>query len=217
MMRKQGIRMAAFSLAALFLIAGAGEVLARAVEDIFAGKVLILKKKPPSYFRTKNGFAGFLRQQSTGTVYESQDKTWEFETMAFFRKPLGDYEVELMFYDIRDGRSENQRRFVNSYTQYTQDRNTRILAGKTKLIRPHFDADIKYMIIAQSHGKELAKGEFTTRGTSQAAIDQQKRYEHVQAEMEKSMKDLEKKAKEQEAAEKKRQEEQNKNAAKDLF
>ena len=69
------------------------------------------------------------------------------------------------------------------------------------------------MVVAQSRGRELAKGEFSTRGTSQASIDQKKRYEHVQKEMEKSMKDLEEKARRQEELQKK----ENKKAADELF
>ena len=69
------------------------------------------------------------------------------------------------------------------------------------------------MIVAQSRGRELAKGEFSTRGTSQAMIDHQKKMENLQKEMEESMKDLEKKAKEQEE----RQERENEQAAEDLF
>lgn len=199
-------------IACLFIVAGMGEVAARSAEAVFGGKIFILKKRPPSYFNSKNGFVSFIRNNSTKTVHENNEKTWVFETMAFFKRPLGDYEVEMMFYDIEGGKSKNARRFVNSYTQYTQDRNARSLSGKTELVRPHFDANTRYLIIAQSHGKEVATGEFATRGTSQAAIDSQKRYEHTQKEMEKSMKDLERRAKEQEEREKK-----NKNASDSLF
>lgn len=192
-------------LAAVFVVVCVGEVFARRPEDVFAGKVLILKKRPRSYYRKAGQFISFLRTHSTKVVYEQpEDRLWSFETMAFFRRPLGDYEVEMVFYDIENGRSKSKRRFVDSYPQYTQDRNTRILSGKVKLVRPQFDANRRYMLVAQHRGRELAQGEFSTKGTSQAAIDQQKRYEKVQADMEKSMKELEQKAKEQEEAEKKR-------------
>ncbi|MDJ0765511.1 MAG: hypothetical protein QNJ97_21195 [Myxococcota bacterium] len=201
------------SIACLVLIAGMSNVVAASAERVFSGKVLILKKRPPSYFKSKGGFVSFLRKNTTKVVHENQNREWRFETMAFFKRPLGDYEVEMVFYDVEGGRGKNQRRFVDSFTQYTQDRNTRSLSGKTKLIRPQFDANRRYMVVAQSHGTELAFGNFETRGTSQAAIDQQKRYEQVQKEMEKSMRDLEKKVKEQEEREKK----ENKKAAQDLF
>lgn len=199
---------------ALFVLsAGLGEVFAQSVPGGFAGRVVILKKRPPSYFRTQGAFTSFLRSNSTKIVYENESKEWVFETMSFFKKPLGDYEVEMVFFDIERGRNTNQRRFVDSFTQYTQDRNTRSLSGKARLIRPQFDANIRYMVIAQSHGKDMAVGEFSTKGTSQAYIDQQKRYEAAEKEMEKSMLDLERRAKEQEERDKK----ENSKAAEDLF
>ncbi len=207
--------MTAAIFAGIFLVAVVGQVAAKNVESVFQGKILVLNKRPPSYFSTKSGFVKFLRKNSTKVVYENEERTWEFETMAFFRRPLGDYEVEMVFYDIADGRDKNSRRFVNSFVQYTQDRNTRSLAGKTRLIRPDFDAHKKYLIIAQSKGKELAQGEFATRGTSQAQIDAQKRMEAVQKKMEADMKELQRKAKEQEEAEKRRK--RGKETSEDLF
>jgi hypothetical protein len=201
------------ALACLVLVVGTREVTARAVVDQYAGRFLILKKKPPSYFGTQGKFAKFIRKYSTKTVYENTDRKWVFETMAFFKKPLGDYEVEVVFYDIAHGKSKDKRRFVASFIQYTQDRNTRILFGKTELVRPDFDADKHYLVVARSRDVELATGSFKTRGTTQAAIDEQKRLEHEQKEMEKSMKELEQKAKEQE----KRKKEKGNTAADDLF
>lgn len=208
---------AAVAVAAVFLTAVVGEVAAGGAEDVFAGKVLLLKKKPPSYFKSKGGFVSFLRGNSIKTVYADEDNTWSFETMAFFRRPLGDYEVEMVFYDVDNGSSKNQRRFADSYTQYTQDRNTRILSGKAHLTRDSFDANKKYMLVVQHKSAELAKGFFTTRGISQDAIDQQKRVDHEMEKMEESMKKLEKLAREQEEAQKKKDAEKNEKAADDLF
>ena len=204
-------------IAMLFFLGGVSEVLARKVEDIFAGKVLLLKKRPPTYFKSKGGFVSYLRSNSVRTVYADKDNTWKFETMAFFRRSLGDYEVEMVFYDIKNGKSDSRRRFVDSYTQYTQDRNTRILSGKANLTRPSFDANKSYMLVVQSHGKDLAKGFFNTKGVTQAALDQQKRVDYEMKEMEKSMADLQKKVKEQEEAEAKKNAEKDKAAADDLF
>jgi len=211
-MKKNIVPCAVLCLACLVLLSGLGEVTA-GMAGRYAGRVFVLTKRPPGYFRTKGGFASFLKRHSTKIVYENSKRAWSFDTMAFFKRPLGDYEIEMVFYDITSGKSKSSRRFVNSYTQYTQDRNTRSLSGKTHLIRPDFDANKHYQIVAQSRGKELAQGEFRTRGTSQARIDQEKRMEQTQKEMEKSMRDLEKKAKEQEERERKA----NKEASKDLF
>ena len=206
---------AAAVVAALFVVVVAGEVIARKPEDVFGGKVIILKKRPPTAFKTADGFVQFLHANAMRTVYADADNTWTFETMAFFRRALGDWEVEMVFYDVGAGSSNAARRFVDSYTQYTQDRNTRSLSGKVQLIRPQFDANKDYMVVVQHKGDELAKGFFSTKGISQQQIDDQLRVEAEMKKMEQSMKDLEQKVKEQEEAAKKKQEDSK--AADDLF
>ncbi|MCU0662109.1 MAG: hypothetical protein MUC50_07255 [Myxococcota bacterium] len=193
------------------------EAFAGGANKAFAGKVVILAKVPPMRFSSEGAFVSFLRHNSVKTVSQNIEGTWEFETMAFFKRPLGDYEVEIVFYDVTNGKSEGQRRFVNSYTQFTQDRTTQTLSGKTKLIRPDFDANKTYMIVAQNKGVELARGEFSTRGITQAEIDSQKRFAKEQAEMEKSMKDLQERARQQQEAERKRQDKESKKVADNVF
>jgi hypothetical protein len=217
MMKRKMLWISAVALSFGVLVACLGELgatAANSVERAFAGQILLLKKRPPGYFKSQSGFIQFLRSNSISTISENEEQTWTFETMAFFKQPLEDYEVEMVFYDVEYGTGKDQRRFVTSYSQYTQDRNTRSVSGKTKLIRPEFDAYKRYMIVAQNRGKELAKSKtFETRGTSQAAIDQEKRYNATMKEMEKSMKDLEQRVKEQQENQKKKSEK----AAEDLF
>jgi len=214
---KRAVVLPLFLVCSFITVLGVGELAAGGAEDTFAGKVLILAKRPPSYFSSAAAFVQFLRSNSTQSVGEGQDRKWTFETMTFLRKPLGDYEISMTFFDVTNGKGKDQRRFVNSYPQYTQDRNTRALSGKTVLPRPDFDANVRYLVIAEAHGQELARGEFTTRGTSQATLDQQKRLENEQRAMEESMRELERKAKEQEEREKAAEQKQNQKQANDLF
>jgi hypothetical protein len=213
-MKKTTLWIGVTALVCFFLVTGIAEVTAKAVVDAYAGKFFVLKKKPPSYFRSQGVFKSFLKSNSTKIVHENKDHEWAFETMAFFKKPLGDYEVQIAFFDITKGASLNVRKYVTSYVQYTQDRNTRILFGKSILIRPDFDADRRYLVVARSRDQELARGDFKTRGISQKALDSQKRFEAEQKAMEKSMQDLERRAKEQEENRRKRK---NQKAAEDLF
>ena len=178
---------------------------------VAAGRITILKSSPTS--KVKN-IKAFANRNSTNKVYEAgADKTWNFELVAFFGRPLGDNEVTLMFYDKDAG-----NKYVDSQIKMTRDFKSKILLCRVSLRRPPFDANRRYKVVAQDKdGRTLATGEFTTMGTSQSAIDSQKRYNAAQKEMEKSMKDLERRAKEQEAAEKKRQAEDNKEASDNLF
>ncbi|MBW2276103.1 MAG: hypothetical protein JRF63_01345 [Deltaproteobacteria bacterium] len=213
--RSKAVTVAMLVCCALVVV-GVGEVIAGA-EQTFAGRVLVLKKTPPNYFKTKGGFVSFLRNNSIKTVFESKDHTWSFPTMSFFRKPLGDYEAQVVFYDITKGTSAGKRKFVDAYGQNTMNRNTRSLFHKVQITRPLFDAKKTYQIVMQSRGKDLAKGTFSTKGVTQAALDQQKRVDHEMKKMEESMKELEKLAKEQEEEDKKRQKKEDQEAAEDLF
>jgi hypothetical protein len=196
-MSKTSIWAIASLMVATILVAGVGDLVA-GVEQKFAGRIFILKKRPPSYFKSQGAFASFLRNNSIKTVHANEDNEWEFRTFTILKRKLGDYEVEMVFYDIDRGKSKSQRKFVDSFTQMTQDRNTRTLEGKVRLTRPQFDANIDYMVVAQAGAAELATGYFHTKGMSQEALDEQQRIAHEQAEMEKSMKELEAKAKQQE-------------------
>jgi predicted ribosome quality control (RQC) complex YloA/Tae2 family protein len=202
--------------ALVFVLGTVCEVAANA-ENVFAGKVVVLKKLPPTYFPTKDGFVSFLRNNSVKTLYADENNEWMFQSMAFFKKPLGDYEVEMVFYDVKNGKSKDKRKFVNSFTQYTQDRNTRSLLGRAILIRPSFDANRDYMVVVQRHSEEVATGFFSTKGVSQAQLDEQKRQDAEMKKMEESMKELERKAKEQEEQQKRDEEQKNRKAADSLF
>jgi hypothetical protein len=204
----------ALPLAAALLVLAAATAIQAAVEDTFGGKVLVLTKRPPGTFKTQGAFVQWLRSHSTGKVFQNENKEWEFETMAFFKRPLGDYECEVAFYDVTDGK--NSKRFVDGYAQQTMDRNTRILAHKARLTRPQFDANRSYIVVVQHRGRELAQGAFSTQGTTQAAIDQQKHLEHEMKKMEASLKEMERKAKEQEERAK-QEAEKDKSASDNLF
>ncbi len=210
-MKRLVLTTSVLSLAGFLLVAGLSEVNGAGA---FSGQIKILTKMPKTWYKSAGEFNSFIRNHTTQNVYEAgDDRTWEFNIMAFFKKKLGDNEVTLAFYDLDLG-----SKYVDSQVKMTKDYNSDTLMCSVRLTRPPFDANKKYEMVAQDKdGSKLARGTFTTKGTSQAAIDQNKRYETMQKEMEKSMAELEKKAKEQEEAEKRRKEQENKKAADGLF
>ena len=201
-MRNKPAIFTAIAMAGFFMTLGTGEA--------SAGAIKILSQSPSSKVTNIKAFAN---SHSTKYVYEAgSEKTWDFELIAFFGRKLGDNEVTLMFYDAQTDK------YVDSQVKMTRDFNSKILLCRVRLTRPPFDANKTYKVVAQDKdGRNLASGTFTTRGTSQQAIDSQKRYEQAQKEMEESMRDLERRAKEQEEAEKRRQSNENKKAADNLF
>lgn len=210
-MKRTAVTVAALSLMGFILVTGLSEVQGGSP---FKGQIKILTKMPKTWYKSAGEFNSFIRSHSTQKVFETgNDKTWEFNIMAFFKKNLGDNEVTLAFYDVELG-----SKYVDSQIKMTKDYNSDTLMCSVRLTRPPFDANKRYEVVAQDKdGSKLARGNFTTQGTAQANIDQEKRMETMQKEMEKSMKDLERKAKEQEEAQKKQKAQEDKKAADGLF
>ena len=216
-MKKQFIKVLGIMTVMLVLFGAIHTVLAANAETTFAGKVIVLKKIPPTWFDSKNGFVNFLRKNKTDVIHANEDNEWNFKAMAFFRKPLGDYECEMVFYDIGAGSGAGMREFRGSVTQYTQDRNSKSLLGRATLTRPTFDANRKYFVEVQSHGKTMATGTFATQGTSQNQLDQEKRMEAKRKEMEKEMEAMKRREEEQRKKEANEQQKKDAAAGQDLF
>ena len=180
-MKRLVLTTSVLSLAGFLLVAGLSEVNGAGA---FSGQIKILTKMPKTWYKSAGEFNSFIRNHTTQNVYEAgDDRTWEFNIMAFFKKKLGDNEVTLAFYDLDLG-----SKYVDSQVKMTKDYNSDTLMCSVRLTRPPFDANKKYEMVAQDKdGSKLARGTFTTKGTSQAAIDQNKRYETMQKEMEKSI------------------------------
>ena len=216
-MRKSISKTVGFTLALLLLVGAIHTVFAANAENVFAGKVLVLDQIPPTWFDSKNGFVNFLKKHRTNVISANADNEWNFKAMAFFRKPIGDYEVEMVFYDLGSASDRGMREFRGSVTQYTQDRNSKSLLGRATLTRPTFDANRRYFVEVQNHGKTVASGEFSTKGISQNQLDQQKRVEHQQKEMEKEMEAMKRREEEQRRQEEQAQDKKNSDAGNDLF
>lgn len=216
-MKKHFVKTMGFIAATLILVGALHTVFAANAETMFAGKVVVLDAIPPTWFNSKNGFVNFLKKHRITVVHANADNEWNFKAMAFFRKPIGDYEVEMVFFDIGSGSGKSMREFRGSVTQYTQDRNAKTLLGRATLTRPTFDANRKYFVEVQNHGKTVASGQFETKGISQNQLDQQKRLEHQQKEMEKTMEEMKRREEEQHRQEQEAQKKKDAAAGDDLF
>jgi len=133
-------------------------------ENVFGGKVIITYKQVPTRFKSASAMISYIKRQGISVIKENAEKNWEFEILSFFKKPLRDYECQIIFYDTE---KRGNRKFMASFTQYVQDRNTRIVGQKIKLKRDDgFKPNWRYTVVVTSRGRELAKKEFTLKGTS---------------------------------------------------
>lgn len=141
----------------------ASPVEARTVERIFRGKVIITNKRAPSRFRSQGAFAGWLRRHRKKHLWPDRKdkKKWQFEFMAFFRRPLNDLECKIRFFDITEG-----KKFIAADSFYTPQRGQKILASKMVLEKPRFSVNRKYVmqVISPRGNVLLASTVFWLRG-----------------------------------------------------
>jgi len=133
------------------------------VERVFAGKVIISKKRAPMRFRSQGAFAGWLRRNRQLHIWpdKTKKKQWKFEFMAFFARPLNDLEVKIRFFDVTEG-----KKFIAADSFYIPQRGQRIFASNMLLEQPRFEVNRKYMmqVIGPRRNTVLANTTFWLRG-----------------------------------------------------
>jgi len=143
----------------LFLISIAW---ARNPEDVFAGRVIITYKPVPTYFKSAAAMISYVNSHSISIVDENEKHDWEFEILSFFKRPLGDFETQVVFYDIEKG----GEKLMSSFTMYVQNRDARVVGQKVLLKRADgFQPNWRYSVIVKSRQKVLAEKAFALRGT----------------------------------------------------
>ena len=152
---------AATSLVAVLLAGATAE--ARRVEDRYAGRVIVLKRRAPAKFRSHGAFATFLKRnrlKAIGSKRTADGEQWRIEFMAFFKKPLRDVEVKVRFYDITEG-----RQFVAADSVFHSARGQRILSSSFVLKQPEFRGNRQYlMYVLNARNVVLAQTRFRLVG-----------------------------------------------------
>ena len=134
-------------------------------EDVFKGKVVIMKSRLPTRFSSASAFITAIHKARTDRVWPKEEKgddhaVWNVEYIAFFAQPLNDNEVNVKFFDITGG----THRFVAGDEQYTRERGSRIFASSIELAKPVFDTNRRYMMTVESGRRILATTTFWLRG-----------------------------------------------------
>jgi hypothetical protein len=134
-------------------------------EDVFKGQVIITKKRLPTRYSSGDAFISAVKQAKTDRVWPKEQKgndeaTWKIEYVAFFAKPLDDFEVMVKFYDVTSG----GRKYIAGDAQMTRERGTRVFASDIEVAKPDFDANRKYLLVVETKGRTLAQTTFWLRG-----------------------------------------------------
>lgn len=118
----------------------------------YAGQVILFDARPPSSWRSDGIFHAFVRQHRTNRIVAGTDGNWNIEYMAFFRRPVGDREVQVLFYDVHE-----RERYITSYSLYLRDPRDRVVGGSARLDRPDFQPNRYYRIVVTSRRTTVAE------------------------------------------------------------
>ena len=156
------MRFRAVAVAALMLVPALAD--ARKPEDVFAGKIMIMRSRLPEHFRSAEDFISQVKRSSLTTLWadklgENKGK-WKFEYIAFFSQPLDDLEVSLRFYDVTGG----ARRFLAESQTFVSHRGDRMFGSNMTIGAPEFDPNKKLLITMENRGRVLAQANLIIRG-----------------------------------------------------
>ncbi len=120
-------------------------------EKKFAGKIIVSEKNFPSRFDTDAAMIKHMKKANTHELFAKGEGDWEFEYMAFLKKPVGTLQASITFYDISVPGTET---LIDSFTFYPDNAKHKILNGHQRLSKSKFQKDRKYMMVfARGYGQ----------------------------------------------------------------
>jgi hypothetical protein len=132
-------------------------------EDVFKGRIMIMKKRLPMRFSSAGAFISAVNSGKTDKLWPTEEDgekgSWNLEYIAFFAQPLNDSEIQIKFFDITSG-----KKFVAGDAQYTREKGSRIFSSNIVLGKPEFDVRKHYMMTAETRGHVIATTSFWLLG-----------------------------------------------------
>ena len=137
---------------------------ARKPENVFRGQAVVTKKRLKTRYPSGEAFIAALKKNRISKVWpkvqtSDEDIQWTVEYVAFFKRPLNDTEVRIVFYDIT-GRAKVT---VASMHQYTSSRKTRVYFADARLSTPDFQMNHRYEMVLYRRRTKIASAKFWLR------------------------------------------------------
>ncbi len=160
--RRRFLRSAAAAIGGGLLILMSPPVYAKSALKKFKGKIIISKKRFPSRFKSDAKMIKHMKKVNTHEITATGDSDWEFEYMAFLKKPVATLQAAVTYYDVTVPGSQQ---FIDNFVFYPADKSDQIINGHARLSKDKFAADRKYMIVfARGYGQNaLAMTEVVLR------------------------------------------------------
>ena len=128
----------------------------------FKGKIIVSTKRFPSKFKSDKDMISYMKKTNTHELKAEAGKDWEFEYMAFLKKPIGTIQASVMVFDITNPGTET---LIDNFNFYPENKELKIINGHQRLSRERFSPDRKYlMVMARGYGqKSLARTKLVLR------------------------------------------------------
>lgn len=150
--RRRFLQRAAATLGGGLLLLVAPPAHASSAIKKFKGKIIISKKRFPSRFKSDAQMIKHMKKVNTHEITATGDDDWEFEYMAFLKKPIAVLQAAVTYYDISVPGSQQ---FIDNFMFYPADKKDQILNGHARLSTDKFAPDRKYLVVfARGYGQD---------------------------------------------------------------
>ncbi|MFW6051000.1 MAG: hypothetical protein ACODAU_07490 [Myxococcota bacterium] len=126
--------------------------------------VLLTQAKVPRR-TSEHGLIRFARSHLARTLRETRDekltdRKWLANLVTAFNASPNDLEFNVVFNDIEGGK----KRFVDSMSVFTSNRDQKTYVSKVKLERPQFEPNHRYELVVTVRRREVGRFRFRTAG-----------------------------------------------------
>lgn len=129
-------------------------------------QIFVLQRSVPRTLPGANGHVNFGKKYHKNVLEEATDvpvaeRSWLARLIVKFDRPLGDWEFDVVFYDLRDG----GRRFMDPpMTMRVSDRDGSLFIQPIELKRPQFEPGMSLELSLRTRGQEAGSRKIRLAG-----------------------------------------------------
>jgi hypothetical protein len=130
-----------------------------------SAQIYIVQGRVPKSLPGADGIVRFGKKNHRNTLQETsgpiRDRSWLAKLIVKFAKPIGDWEYDILYFEVNGSRREHVGSVV---TVHVSDRNETTFVQKVELKRPDFKPKTKMELILRVRGREVGARRFNLAG-----------------------------------------------------
>jgi hypothetical protein len=147
-------------LLAFGLMSTASTASAEAVNQAFAGRIMVSEKRFPMTASSLAAFNAQVTKQSVSVFKEDKDKKYLIYFAGFLKAPLNDVEYMVKLYELQP----KGQKLLASFEQFSDQRGQASLLSKMQLDKKTVGTNKEVLMTIESKGKVIASGRFKLIG-----------------------------------------------------